>query len=160
MTATFTPAPPPNQVINGDFSSGLNNWLFLTDVSRSVVNGVLNAYRANASSYGVFKQNMTSFSAAPGQVLEASFRMGNSSAVTKNVQVFLTSYTGGGAGSFYCEYVVPPGAPLTAYRMIGPAGAGWTGTGVSIHFAIVQPDNRPTLLFDDVAVRQYPFTKK
>ena len=156
-TPTFTPTPIPNRIINGTFSNGLANWSFTSDISRVVTNGVLNAYRMNASSWGGITQNM-SFNAAVGQALEARFLMGNSSGVAKQIRIYLNSRTGGFNGSVTCLYLIPANTPLTQYRLIGPVGAGWTGTGVAFQIVVNSADNAAALLVDDVEVRQYTNT--
>ena len=156
-TPTFTPTPIPNRIINGTFSNGLANWSFTSDISRVVTNGVLNAYRMNASSWGGITQNM-SFNAAVGQALEARFLMGNSSGVAKQIRIYLNSRTGGFNGSVTCLYLIPANTPLTQYRLIGPVGAGWTGTGVAFQIVVNSADNAAAMLVDDVEVRQYTNT--
>jgi hypothetical protein len=99
------------------------------------------------------------FNVAPSsQALEASFLMGNSSGVAKPVIVYLNSRTGGFAGSVSCPYVVPANTPLTAYRLIGPVGTGWTGTGVAFQIVFQAADNASALLLDDVIVRHHTGT--
>ncbi len=156
-TATNTPSPLPNRVTNGDFSNGLANWIFTSDLSRTVSGGVLNVYRVNNSSWGGINQGL-GFNASPGQALEATWLMGNSSGSAKSVRLYLNSGTGGFGGSVVCTYTVPANTPLTAYRLIGPVGSAWTGQGVTLQIIIYTADNQPSLLLDDVAVRQHPST--
>ena len=160
LPATATPMPVvaapqvPSETRNGNFSDGLNNWTFTSDVSRTVTNGVLNAYRMNPTSWGGITNNMT-FNAAVGHTLEATFQMGNSSGTAKNVTVYLNSATGGFAGSLACPFTIPARTPLTAYRLIGPVGTGWTGTGVAFQVVFQNADNAPSLLLDNVNVYKY-----
>jgi hypothetical protein len=128
--------------------------VFQADINRAVTNGVLNVYRMNTSSWGGITQNM-SFNAATGQALEASWRMGNSSATAKTVRLYLNSATGGFTGSLTCLYTVPANTPLTQYRLIGPVGSGWSGTGVAFQIVFQTADNQAALQVDDVIVRHY-----
>ena len=158
LTPTFTPTPPPNRIINGDFSNGLHNWVFASNISKTVTNGVLNAYRAGSTGEASISQTM-SFNASVGQALEASLLMGNSGNVSKSVRITLRSATVSSPGAVTCLYTIPANTPLTTYHLIGPVGTGWTGTGVVFQIVINTIENKPSyLLVDNVEVRQHTST--
>ena len=156
-TPTATATPPPNRIVNGDFNNGLNNWVFASNISKTVTNGVLNAYRVGNGDGGIAQ--IMSFNASVGQALEARLLIGNSGNVSKSVRVTLSSANVSSPGAVTCLYTIPANTPLTAYHLIGPVGTGWTGTGVVFQIVINTIENKPSyLLVDNVEVRQHMST--
>ncbi|MBL8146654.1 MAG: hypothetical protein JNL34_09750 [Anaerolineae bacterium] len=156
LTPTFTPTPPPNRIVNGDFSNGLNNWVFASNISKTVTNGVLNAYRVGNGDGGIAQ--IMSFNASVGQALEARLLIGNSGNVSKSVRITLSSANLSSPGVVTCLYTIPANTPLTAYHLIGPVVTGWTGTGVVFQIVLNLADYAPALLVDNVEVRQHMST--
>ncbi len=158
-TATNTPPPTPTPwpvdlIENGDFSRNLWRWQVTRDLSANVTSGVLNAFRTAANSGGAISQDR-SYRLGALQTIAVELMLGNASAVPKTVRVVVRPGNST-SGQIECTYVVAPFAPMALYRILGQTGSTWSGNRTTFALTLVEADNQPSLLLDNVAVRHVP----
>ncbi|MCS7070058.1 MAG: M12 family metallopeptidase, partial [Anaerolinea sp.] len=134
---------------NGDFSGGTAHWM-ASDLNPVAVNsGVLEVTQPVGTTTGVLWQEMP-HPLPVNTALEFALQMGNSSGVSKAVQVILRGMSWDNA--LICEFVLPPGAPLQTYTLRGTIN----GTFWSTIYAQVwtyNPDSAPAIRVDNASVR-------
>ncbi len=146
QTACFDPtAPPapggadgPTLLVNGDFATGsLAPWGTFGTLTQQIVAGVLEFIRPTATPPAGVVLQSTGQAMTQGQLLTATFMLGNSSGVRKRVTVLLhdLNFTDLAA----CTFWIPPGEPLRAYSMVAFATQAWTNATVSFYAATVGP---------------------
>ncbi len=130
---TLDPAGP-NLLTNGDFSTGLGPWGPFFDLTHQLTGGVFEFIRPGTPGVpagGILQatnQAMTS-----GQILSASFKLGNSSGVRKRVTVLL--HDGDFLDLSACTFWLAPGQVLSTYAMRSYASKAWTNATLSIYAA-------------------------
>jgi Tol biopolymer transport system component len=150
-----------NLVNNGDFSAplgGTNGWRpfgtpTLSAIVAQISNGVLEFYRHSGTTSAVVIQETGNTSIPANTWLEASFQLGNSSALRKRVTVLLhkSDFT----DLNVCTFWLNPGAPLQTYTMRTYTTAPWnTGAAISIYASTA--DSSGWYRVDNVVVRHRP----
>ena len=152
-------APPPqgggggvvNILVNGNFDGGLPPWGLFGRITAQIVAGVFEFVRPAGTPAGVVLQ-ATGQPMAAGDVMRASFRLGNSSSVRKRVTVLLhdNDFTDLAA----CTFWLPPGQPLSSYSMATYATRPWTNATLSVYPATVGVDE--WIRLDDVTLQRTP----
>jgi len=153
------PTPPggaagPNLLGNGDFSSPtLPPWGPFFDITHQLTGGVFEFIRPGTPGVpagGIIQatgQAMTS-----GQIMTATFQLGNSSSVRKRVTVLLHEHDFSDLSA--CTFWIPPGAALSNFAMRTYATKAWTDTRFSIYAASTGPDQWTRL--DNVTLARTP----
>jgi len=153
------PTPPggaagPNLLGNGDFSSPtLPPWGPFFDITHQVTGGVFEFIRPGTPGVpagGIIQatgQAMTS-----GQIMTATFQLGNSSSVRKRVTVLLHEHDFSDLSA--CTFWIPPGAALSNFAMRTYATKAWTDTRFSVYAASTGPDQWTRL--DNVTLSRTP----
>ena len=133
--------PSVEMVTNGDFSSGLGNWLtFATpDMSYIVANivaGVLEFHRVepppNESNQAVAFQ-VTGLALPSGAPLLATFDLGNSSSARKRVSVLVLDADF--SDLHVCTFWLGPNQPLKTYQMQTHTTKPWTNAAIYFYAA-------------------------
>ena len=152
----MVPAPsggPPgaNLLVNGDFSGGLPPWILFGQIVAQVAGSVLEFYRPSVNPAGVVLQP-TGVPVATNQILTATLRLGNSSAVRKRVTVLLHDLDFSDLSA--CTFWLEPGQPLASYAMRAYATAAWTDATLSVYASTV--DTQQWTRVDDVTMQLTP----
>jgi len=153
-----TPAPPGgapsgNLVSNGDFSGGLPPWGTYGSLVWQIAGGVFEFYRPAPppTPAGVVLQD-TGQAMAAGDIMTASFALGNSSSVRKRVTLLL--HEGNFSDLSACTFWIPPGAPLMPYSARMFTTKAWTNATLSMYAATI--GSEPWIRFDDVVLQRTP----
>jgi hypothetical protein len=151
----------PNLVQNGRFNSGASNWtLFATpDMSyivSQIVGGVFEYYRnpppLGTTNQAVVFQN-TNIAVPTQTALTARFSLGNSSSVRKRISVLVID--GDFSDISVCTFWIPPGTPMTPYRMHTHTTKAWTNAAIYF-YAATAGSNGGFYRLDDVALELAP----
>ena len=154
------PTPPggvdgPDWIGNGNFEAGaLAPWGVFGTLTSQVAGGVFEFLRLNATPPAGVVLQPTAQPAAAGEILTATFDLGNSSAVRKRVTVLLHDSDFSDLSA--CTFWLPPGQPLSPYAMSTFATWAWSNATISIYAASVGPDQWSRL--DNVTLRSTPAT--
>ena len=150
-------AAGPNLVTNGTFASGLlAPWTtFGTITLRSpIVGAVLEMIRpTNVDPPGVVL-NATGQAMTLGQILTATFQLGNSSGVRQRALVIV--HDNDFSDLVACNMWLAPGQGLTAYTMTLYASKAWTNATVAVYPRTV--GNVPWVRLDNVTLTRTPAT--
>jgi len=153
------PTPPggiagSNLLGNGDFSGpALPPWGAFFDIQHQLTGGVFEFIRPGTPGVpagGIIQatgQAMTS-----GQIMTATFQLGNSSSVRKRVTVLLHEHDFSDLSA--CTFWIPPGAALSNFAMRTYATKAWTDTRFSVYAASTGPDQWTRL--DNVTLSRTP----
>jgi uncharacterized delta-60 repeat protein len=130
----------PSLLLNGDFVSGTlaPGWGTFGQIQTQVSAGVAEFIRPPGTPAGVLQQ-ATGQPMAAGELLTATFDLGNSSAVRKRVLVVLhdldfTDLTA-------CTFWLQPGQALTPYAMRVFTRRAWADATVSVYIATTGPES-------------------
>ena len=132
-----TPAAPggadgPNLLGNGDFEAGgLAPWTTFSFINWQITNGVFEFVKpVNTPPSGVVLQ-ATGQSLPAGQIVTASFELGNTSNVRKRVTAILNDSDFSDLSA--CTFWLPPGQPLSTYVYRTFTTKPWTNAMLSIY---------------------------
>ncbi len=150
------PAPPggaasANLIANGDFAAGLTPWGLFGQIVTQIASGVFEFYRPAGTPAGVVLQG-TGQAMVSGQILTASFDLGNSSTVRKRVTVLL--HDGDFSDLVACTFWLPPSSPLGTFAMRAYATKAWANATLSVYPATVGPDQ--WIRLDNVVLQRTP----
>ena len=155
----LTPAPPggaasATMLVNGDFGTGTTSpgWGVFGEIDGSVVNGVYEFTKLSGLPAGVILQP-TGQTTTAGQILTATFQLGNSGAMRKRVTVLL--HDASFADLSACTFWLAPGQPLGTYAFRTYTAMPWANVTVSIYPATVG-DEQPTTRLDNVTLQRTP----
>jgi hypothetical protein len=151
------PGSGVNMVQNGSFSSAATGWTVFEEpnIQWSVVGGVFEYWRQNpgtGSTQAVVFQN-TGQPVAAGTPLQASFRIGNSSAVRKRMSVLIID--GDFSDITVCTFWLAPSTPLALYTMNTHTTKPWANAAIYFYAATKGQDGGNYLL-DDVILSAQP----
>ena len=153
-------APVPTAVadgssllVNGDFSAGLAPWGLFGQIVQQITNGVFEFYRPAGTPSGVVLQN-TMQAIPSGEIVTATFALGNSSAVRKRVTVLLHDNSFGDLAA--CTFWLPAGQPLSPYAMRTFTTQAWSAATLSVYPATVGTD--AWIQLDNATLRRTPST--
>lgn len=142
-----------NVIRNGAFDLGTQNWSVLGGAQGAGVNGgVFSFYRGTTGGAAVLRQDIPVL-VAGGSPLKLKIKLGNSSAVPKQVTVKLLR-SDGGATARSCTFTIPPNVPLQKYTVWGTTPAAWSGLRVEVSGD--SADNTPAYLVDGVNLSYRP----
>jgi len=141
----------PSLLANGDFNMGLAPWGLFGQIVQQVVGGVFEFYRPPGVPAGVVLQN-TGQPMTPGQILTATFELGNSSGVRKRVTVLL--HDNDFSDLMACTFWLPPGLPLSPFAVRGFATQAWTNATLSVYPATVGAES--WIRLDNVTFQRTP----
>jgi len=155
------PAPPggaagPNLLTNGDFGTGVTSpWSLFGDLTSQVTAGVFEFIRPGTPGQpaGVIFQS-TGQTPAQGDILTASFQLGNSSSVRKRVTVLLQDLDFSDLTA--CTFWLPPAEALSTYTMRSFATKAWANATLSVYAATTGTDQWMRL--DNVSLQKTPGT--
>lgn len=152
-----TPAPPggldgANLLGNGDFGNALAPWGTFGTITSQLQSGVFEFIRPTAALPAGVVLQTTGQTMAAGQILTATFQLGNSSAVRKRVTPLLhdNDFTDLSA----CTFWLAPGQPLLTYTMRMYATKAWSNATISFYAATVGAEQWTRL--DNVTYQRTP----
>jgi hypothetical protein len=127
----------PDMIVNGSFASGLSPWGVFGQINHRIANGVFEFQRPPGTPAGVVLQP-TGTAVGAGQIVTATFDLGNSSPVRKRVTALLhdNDFTDLTACTFY----MAPGQPLLPYSIQSFTTKAWANATLSIYPATVGPE--------------------
>jgi hypothetical protein len=152
------PAPPGglaggNLIANGDFSGGMASWGTFGQIVSQVAGGVFEFHRPPGTPAGVLLQG-TGQAMTSGQILTATFDLGNSSLVRKRVTVLL--HDGDFSDLVACTFWLPPASPLGTFVIRAYATKAWANATLSVYPATVGPEQ--WIRLDNVMLQRTPAT--
>jgi DNA-binding beta-propeller fold protein YncE len=147
------PATEPSLLQNGDFeSAGIAPWATFGTITSEVIGGVFSFVRpTSAQPAGVVLQ-ATGESMTAGQILTATFELGNSSAVRKRVTAILHDNDFSDLSA--CTFWLEPGQPLSAYTYRTYTTEAWTNATLSIYPATT--GTHEWIQLDNVTLQRTP----
>ena len=154
----MTPAPTgspagPDLIVNGDFNGGMSSWGVFGQINHRVFNAVFEFQRPPGTPAGVVLQP-TGTAVGAGQIVTATFDLGNSSPVRKRVTALLhdNDFTDLTACTFY----MAPGQPLLPFSIQSFTTKAWANATISVYPATVGPEE--WFRFDRATLRVTPAT--
>ena len=143
----------PDMVVNGSFSSGMSPWGVFGQINHRIANGVFEFQRPPGTPAGVVLQP-TGAAVGAGQIVTATFDLGNSSPVRKRVTALLhdNDFTDLTACTFY----MAPGQPLLPFSIQSFTTKAWSNATISIYPATIGPEQ--WFRFDRATLRVTPAT--
>ena len=142
----------PNLITNGDFGTGtLSPWSAFGQVSQAITSGVLNFGKLSGTPSGVVLQS-TSQTATTGEILTATFQLGNTSNVRKRVTVI--AHDASFADLSACTFWLAPNQPLGNYSYRTYATANIANLTLSFYPATVGTDQ--AIQLDNVTLQRTP----
>jgi Tol biopolymer transport system component len=141
----------PNLILNGDFGSGMASWALFGQITSQISGGVFEFYKPAGTPAGVVFQQ-TGQAMASGQILRATFDLGNSSPVRKRVTAIIHDADFSDIAA--CTFLLPPNSPLGTHEVrtyTTKAGANAT---LSIYPATVGVDQ--WIRLDNVSLQRTP----
>jgi Tol biopolymer transport system component len=150
------PAPPggpdgPNLILNGNFDSGMASWSLFGQITSQISAGVFEFYRPAGTPGGVVFQQ-TGQTMASGQILTATFDLGNSSPVRKRVAAIIHDADFSDIAA--CTFWLPPSSPLDTYSVRTYTTKAGTNATLSIYPATVGVDQ--WIRLDNVSLQRTP----
>jgi Tol biopolymer transport system component len=143
--------PGPNLITNGTFAGGMTSWLTFGQITSQIAAGVFEFIRPPGTPAGVVFQG-TGQLMSPGQILTATFDLGNTSIVRKRVTVLI--HEGDFTDLAACTFWLPPSAPLATFVIRAYSTKLWTNATLSVYPATVGA--HPWLQLDNVALQRTP----
>jgi hypothetical protein len=153
-----TPAPPggasgSNLLTNGDFNTGtLNPWFTFGTITTQITGGVLEFLKATSTAPAGVVAQPTGQTMTAGDIITATFQLGNSSAVRKRVTVILHDSNFSDLAA--CTFWLLPGQSLSDYVVRTWATKAWADAMVSIYPATV--GTHQWILADNVTLQRTP----
>jgi hypothetical protein len=145
-------ADGPELLTNGNFSNGLANWTPYGTITAQVTGGVAEFIRpSSAAPSGVLLQP-SGTAVGAGQLVTATFQLGNSSSARKRITVLLHDFNFGDLAA--CTFWLPAGQPLQNYLMRTYTTQAWPNATVSFYPATTDTDQWFTL--DNVSMKVTP----
>jgi len=140
-------------IVNGGFAADtLAPWNTYGTITHEIVSGVMRFVRpTGAAPSGVLLQ-ATGVAANEGDVLTASFQLGNNSNVRKRVTAILHDNNFSDLSA--CTFWLPPGQPLSSYVYRSYTTKPWTNITLSLYPATVGTEE--WILFDNATLRMTP----
>ncbi len=113
------PTPPggvtgPNLIANGGFDSGMASWALFGQIASQISGGIFEFSRPAGTPAGVVFQQTTQTMAA-GEILWATFQLGNSSSVRKRVTAIVHDSDFSDIAA--CTFWLAPGAQIDSYSI-------------------------------------------
>lgn len=142
-----------NVLQNAGFGSGTDYWTVTAgSQGAGVADGVFRFYRSVGGAVAQVRQavGMTVY---PGSTLQATVKLGNSSAVNKKVVVIIQRIDGG-VNAAKCAFILAPHTPLQKYTIRGTAPGVWSGARVQVKGN--SADSEPAYLIDNVQLQYKP----
>jgi hypothetical protein len=121
-------------IVNGSFTGTLAPWTTFGQIQGQLAGGVFEFVKLAGSPAGVVLQP-TGHAIAANQILTSTLQLGNSSGVRKRVTVILHDNDFSDLAA--CTFWLPPGQPLTTYRVRTYATDAWTNATLSVYPATV-----------------------
>jgi hypothetical protein len=155
------PTPPggaagANLLTNGNFATGLiAPWLPFFDIQHQISSGVLEFIRPGTPGTmpgGVMQSTLQAMTS--GQIMTATFQLGNSSTVRKRVTVLLHDLDFSDLSA--CTFWLAPGHALSNYAMRSfvTKPTGWTNASISVYASTTGPE--PWTRLDNVTLSRTP----
>jgi hypothetical protein len=151
--AAADPTTGPSLLQNGDFeSAGIAPWATYGTITSAVIGGVFSFVRPTPVQPSGVVLQATGEPMAAGQILTATFALGNSSAVRKRVTAILhdNDFTDLSA----CTFWLDPGQPLSSYTYRTYTTRAWTNATLSFYPATTGADQ--WIRLDDVTLQRTP----
>ncbi|MBN1427596.1 MAG: M23 family metallopeptidase [Anaerolineae bacterium] len=147
-----------NLLLNGGLGTGdLSPWLTLQGTEAIIDKGVLHLHRTSGSAGWTALEQYIPYALDAGSPFEVSLNLGNTSDVTKYVDVSLRSAQDPTIGYTRCAFALQPDTSLTTYFLRGMAGYRWTNLILAI--SVSPADGKPAVLVDDLSVVYKPGMK-
>jgi Zn-dependent metalloprotease len=152
----LAPLPPGGAasfdlMTNGNFEAGLTGWITFGQITHQIMQGVFEFVRPAGAPSGVVLQP-TGAPTSTGEIIEAKFDLGNSSAVRKRVTVILHDLNFSDMQA--CTFWAPPGLALSTFTMRIYVAQGWSNATVSFYPATV--GTQPWMRLDNVRLKRTP----
>jgi hypothetical protein len=147
-------APGPTLLTNGDFSNGQASWGLFGTITALVTSGVFEFIRPTSTPPAGVVLQATSASTTAGEILTATFELGNSSGVRKRVTPILHDNDFSDLAA--CTFYLAPGQPLQTYTMRTYATQSWANATISFYAATVGAESWVQL--DNVTLQRTPGT--
>jgi hypothetical protein len=140
-------------VTNGDFSTNnFTGWTQFGTITAQVSGGVAQFIRPSDTAPSGVLLHPTNAVISAGQVVTASFRLGNSSGVRKRITVLLHDLSFGDLAA--CTFWLPAGTPLATYSMRTYTTQSWSNATISFYPATT--DVQQWFELDDVSLKVTP----
>ncbi len=152
------PTPPggasgPNLLQNADFNTGtLTPWFTFGTITTQITGGVLQFVKATSTLPAGVVAQATGQPAAAGEILTATFQLGNSSSLRKRVTVILHDQDFSDLAA--CTFWLVPGLPLSDFVVRSWTTEAWTSAMLSIYPATVGAQQ--WILADNVTFQRTP----
>jgi hypothetical protein len=151
------PSPPggdpgPNLISNGTFAGTSDPWSVYGNLTWQLDEGAFAFIRPTSDMPAGVLLQATGQSVAAGEILTATFQLGNTSAMRKRVTVLLhdQNFTDLSA----CTFWLAPGQGLWSYSMRSFATRPWANATLSFYAATIGPEG--WTLLDNVTFRRTP----
>lgn len=142
-----------NVVLNNNFNQDMLHWQTFGEFGGlNVSDGVLNFFRQNASQSTVVFQDID-YQVYPYSKMQTAIKLGNSSNVTKYVDVHIHNVDDWD-GVLSCQFELPPNMPPLLYELWGETSTYWRAIRVEIHAA--SADGLAAYQVDRVTLRYRP----
>lgn len=150
------PTPPggvtgPNLIANGGFDSGMASWALFGQITSQIAGGIFEFYRPAGTPAGVVFQQTTQAMTA-GQILSATFDLGNTSSVRKRVTAIVHDSDFSDIAA--CTFWLAPGAPIDTYSIRTFTTKAHANATLSIYPATVGADQ--WIRLDNVSMQRTP----
>jgi hypothetical protein len=145
-------APGPNLIANGTFTGTLNPWGVFGNLTWQLVAGAFGFNRPTTEAPAGVVLQATGQPVAAGEILTASFQLGNASAVRKRVTVVLHDQDFSDLSA--CTFWLAPGQGPSPYSMRSFATKPWANATLSFYSATVGAEG--WTLLDNVSLQRTP----
>ncbi len=150
------PVPPggaasANLIANGTFGAGMASWGLFGQIVAQVAGGVFEFYRSPGTPAGVVLQG-TGQAMVAGEILTASFELGNSSVVRKRVTVII--HEGDFSDLVACTFWLPASTPLQTFTIRTFTTKAWANATFSVYPATVGAEQ--WIRLDNVVLQRTP----
>ena len=146
-----------NLLSNGDFSNGTANWNKGGPMAWAVYSTAGHNYLAfkheTTSGAGGVYQWVPQYNVPPNSVMDVQIQLGNTSSVTKTVDVDLRNLTTW-TGAFGCTFSIAPNTPLHKF-IIRSKTDGTTWAGLSLELFVHEWDGIPDVAVYDASVQYH-----
>jgi hypothetical protein len=144
--------PGPEKLVNGNFDTGvLAPWGTFGVITQQIVGGVFEFVRPTGTPAGVVLQP-TNQATTAGEIVSASFQLGNSSPVAKRVTILLHDQDFSDLHA--CTFWLSPGQALQTYNVVTYTTEAWTNATVSFYPSTV--GLHQWMRLDNVSFRSTP----